>query len=238
MTIAALLVHGFGGDRTVWDPLAPRLEESGVHTNRLALSGHEQNAAALATTPWSAWVGDMRAAVAELRHRADHVCLIGYSMGSTVGLHALAEQLVDSAVLICPSVSVPPLQRAAVGVLSTLRVREIPRRFVGTGDEEEAGQALPVAALRTNLEFKASARELELHDPAPTLILAGGADDVASPGAVAEVLAKFPDGTRAITLAGGDHALVDGPLANQVADLVGQFVARIPRDSSNGVGDY
>lgn len=224
MTIAALLVHGFGGDRAVWDPLAPHLEENGVETLRMALSGHEDDAAALATTPYTTWLAEMRAAVAELRGRADHVCLVGYSMGSTIGLHALAEHLVDSAVLICPSVSVPPVQRAAVGVLSTLRVREIPRRFVGTGDDEEPGQALPVAALRTNLEFKASARELELHDPAPSLIVAGGADGVASPGAVAEVLAKFPAGTRAVTLAGGDHALVDGPLASQVADLVGEFV--------------
>lgn len=227
MTIAVLLVHGFGGDTDTWDSVAPQLRAAGLIVERLSLSGHGSDAAALATTPWTAWVEDMRTAVAQLRDRADRVVLVGYSMGSTIGLHALAEQLVDSAVLICPSVSVSPVQRAAVGVLSTLRVREIPRRFVGTGDEDEPGQALPVAALRTNLEFKASARELELRDPAPTLIVAGGADDVATPGAVAEVLAKFPAGTRAVTLAGGDHALVDGPLAGQVADVVGDFMARI-----------
>ncbi|WP_314036475.1 alpha/beta fold hydrolase [Dietzia sp. CH92] len=227
MTIAALLIHGFGGDRAMWDPLAPRLERLGVHTHRLALSGHEDDAAALGSTPWTTWLAEMRAAVADLRGRADHVCLVGYSMGSTIGLHALAERLVDSAVLLCPSVSVPPVQRAAVGVLSTLRVREIPRRFVGTGDEEEPGQALPVAALRTNLEFKASARELELRDPAPTLLIAGGSDGVAGPEAVAEVLAKFPTGTHAVTLAGGDHALVDGPLADEVGRLVEQFLATV-----------
>lgn len=224
MTIAALLVHGFGGDRAVWNPLAPLLEQSGVHARRLALSGHEDDSAALATTPWTTWLAEMRTAVAELRAQADHVCLVGYSMGSTIGLHTLAEQLVDSAVLICPSISVPPAQRAAVGLLSTLRVREIPRRFVGTGDEDEPGEALPVAALRTNLQFKASARELELRDPAPTLVLAGADDDVATPDAIAEVLGKFPAGTRAVTLAGGDHSLVDGPLSGQVAQLVSEFL--------------
>ena len=220
----------------MWDPLAPRLEENGVDTLRLTLSGHEEDAAALATTPFTTWLAEMRSAVAELRGRADHVCLVGYSMGSTIGLHALAEQLVDSAVLICPSVSVPPAQKAAVGVLSTLRVREIPRRFVGTGDEDEPGQALPVAALRTNLEFKASARALELPDPAPTLVLAGADDDVATPDAIAEVLGKFPAGTRAVTLAGGDHALVDGPLAGHVAELVIGFLPGSGQTGSSGTG--
>lgn len=224
MTIAALLIHGFGGDRTVWDPLAPHLVDSGATVHRLALSGHEQDAAALATTQFTTWLDEMRSAVAQLRKSADHVCLVGYSMGSTIGLHALAEQLVDSAVLICPSVSVSPVQRAAVGVLSTLRVREIPRRLVGTGDDTDPAQTLPVSALRTNVDFKDSARALELRDPAPTLVVAGAADDVASPAAVAEVLGKFPAGTRAVTFAGGDHSLVDGPLSGQVADVVGGFV--------------
>lgn len=225
MTVAALLIHGFGGDRTVWNPLAPHLEKTGVHARRLALSGHEDDAAALATTQWTTWLTEMRSAVAELRGRADHVCLVGYSMGSTIGLHALAEQLVDSAVLICPSVSVSPVQRAAVGVLSTLRVPGIPRRLVGTGNEEDPGETLPVSALRTNIDFKDSARALELRDPAPTLVVAGSVDNVASPDAVAEVLGKFPAGTRAVTFAGGDHALVDGPLAGWVANLVGEFVS-------------
>lgn len=236
MTIAALLVHGFGGDRAVWDPLAPRLEENGVDTLRLTLSGHEEDAAALATTPFTTWLAEMRSAVAELRGRADHVCLVGYSMGSTIGLHALAEQLVDSAVLICPSVSVSPVQRAAVGVLSTLRVPGIPRRLVGAGNEEEPGETLPVSALRTNIDFKDSARALELRDPAPTLVVAGSADDVASPNAVAEVLGKFPAGTRAVTLAGGDHALVDGPLAGHVAELVIGFLPGSGQTGSSGTG--
>lgn len=223
MRIAALLVHGFGGDRTVWGPLAPTLEERGITVTRLALSGHEDDAAALASTPFTTWLDEMRAAVGELRARHDQVCLVGYSMGATLGLYALAEHLVDAAVLVSPSVSVPAVQRAAVSALSLLRVPAIPRRFVGTGDEE-AGEDLPVAALATNIAFKDTARELTLRNPAPALLLAGAEDDVASPEATAEVLRKFPDATRLVTLAGGDHGLVDGPLSGQVADLVGGFL--------------
>lgn len=236
MTIAVLLVHGFAGDTDTWDTVAPQLGEAGLIVERLSLSGHGNDAAALATTPFTTWLTQMRAAVADLRGRADHVCVVGYSMGSTIGLHALAEQLVDSTVLICPSLSVSPVQRAAVGVLSTLRVPGIPRRMVGTGDEEKPGQTLPVAALRTNIAFKDAARALVLHDPAPTLVVAGSVDDVASPNAVAEVLGKFPAGTRAVTLASGDHALVDGPLAGHVAELVIGFLPGSGQAGSSGTG--
>lgn len=226
MKIAVLLVHGFGGDTDTWDAVAPDLASAGLLVERLSLSGHGGDAQALATTPWTAWVDDMRTAVAQLRDRADRVVLVGYSLGATTGLFALAEHLVDSAVLISPSVEVSPVQRAAVGVLSTLRVREIPRRLVGTrGDEDQAEEEpLPVAALAQNLAFKAAARDLQLTAPAPTLLISGGADEVVGPEAAGRVLAKFPTGTRLVTLAGGEHDLPGSPLSNQVAQLVVDFV--------------
>lgn len=207
----------------MWDLLVPRLEQGGVFASRLALSGHEEDSEALATTPWTAWLDDMRAGVAELRGRADRVCLIGYSMGATIGLHALAEHLVDAAVLISPSVRVSPAQRAVVAALTALRVPSLPRQLVGTGDT--VGPPLPVSALATNIAFKDHARELELRGPAPTLLLAGADDSVADPDSATEVLRKFGAGTRLVTLAGGEHSLPDGPLAGQVADLVSTFVA-------------
>lgn len=226
MKIAVLLVHGFSGDTGTWDAVAPDLVEAGLDVERLSLSGHGDDAATLATTEWTAWVDDMRAAVAQLRGRADRVVLVGYSLGATTGFFAIAEHLVDAAVLISPSVDVSPVQRAAVGVLSTLRVRQIPRRLVGTrGDEDEGeGDPLPVAALAQNLAFKAAARDLQLATPAPTLLIAGGADEVVGPEAAGRVLAKFPAGTRLITLAGGEHDLPGGPLSAQVAQLVADFV--------------
>lgn len=231
MTIAVLLVHGFGGDTDTWDTIAPQLGDTGLIVERLSLSGHGSDAAALATTPWTAWVEDMRSAVAQLRDRADRVVLVGYSLGATTGLFALAEHLVDAAVLISPSVDVSPVQRTAVGVLSTLRVPTIPRRLVGTRDDdtEDEGEPLPVAALAQNLASKAAARDLELTAPAPTLLVSGGADEVVGPDAAGRVLAKFPQGTRLITLAGGEHDLPGGPLASQVADLIGEFVSSTGR---------
>lgn len=226
MTIAVLLVHGFGGDIDTWDAIAPELGEVGLVVDRLSLSGHGDDAAALAATPWSAWVDDMRTAVAQLRDRADRVVLVGYSLGATTGLFALAEHLVDAAVLISPSVDVSPVQRAAVGVLSTLRVREIPRRLVGTrgdGDGEE-GDPLPVAALAQNLAFKAAAGDLEITAPAPTLLISGRDDEVVGAEAAGRVLAKFPPGTRLVTLAGGEHDLPGGRLSGQVLQLVVDFV--------------
>lgn len=226
MTIAILLVHGFGGDTDTWDSIAPALGETGLAVKRLSLSGHGDDAAALATTPWTAWVDDMRAAVAQLRDRADQVVLVGYSLGATTGLFALAEHLVDAAVLISPSMDVSPVQQAAVGVLSALRVREIPRRLVGTrGDDEEGeGDPLPVAALAQNLAFKAAARDLQLAAPVPALLISGGADEVVGSEAAVRVLAKFPTGTRLVTLAGGEHDLPGGTLSDQVAQLVADFV--------------
>ena len=102
---------------------------------------------------------------------------------------------------------------------------------MGTRDDdtEDEGEPLPVAALAQNLAFKAAARDLELTAPAPTLLVAGGADEVVGPDAAGRVLAKFPQGTRLITLAGGEHDLPGGPLASQVADLVGEFVSSTGR---------
>ena len=57
MTIAVLLVHGFGGDTDTWDTIAPQLGDAGLIVERLSLSGHGSDAAALATTPWTAWGG-------------------------------------------------------------------------------------------------------------------------------------------------------------------------------------
>lgn len=228
MTTAILLVHGFGGDTDTWDAVAPVLGEAGLEVTRLSLSGHGDDAAALATTPWTAWVDDIRAAVAQLRDRADRVVLVGYSLGATTALFALAEHLVDAAVLISPSVDVSPVQRAAVGVLSTLRIPEVPRRLVGTrSDEDEEGDPLPVAALAQNLEFKAAARDLQLAAPAPALLISGGADEVVGPDAASRVLTKFPAGTRLVTLAGGEHDLPGGPLSGQVAQLVADFAAGV-----------
>lgn len=226
MVTGVVLVHGFGGDRTVWDALAPELEAAGVAVHALALAGHEQDAAALAEVSWQTWLDQMRQAVADLRTRVEHVGVVGYSMGSTIGLHAIAEELVDSAVLICPSISVSRLQRGALKVMEGLRVGSVPRKLVGTGDASDPdAPGLPVAALRTNVDFKDHARRLVLKRPAPTLILAGSVDPVAGPAEVAEVLALFPAGTPAVTVAGADHGVVDGPLAEQVAELTTRFVS-------------
>ena len=215
---AALLIHGFGGDRSVWATVAPELESRGVVTHRLALAGHEGGSGEFVTTRAEDWIADLERGLDELRGRADRLAVVGYSMGATLAYLALARHAVDRAVLVSPALDVAASRRLALAGLARVGVRAIPRGLIGSNDDDQP--PLPIPALRANLELKAQAAATPLRDPAPTLLLSGGADRTVGPEAARRVLERFPAGTRLVTLAGADHDLPGGPFAREVAALV------------------
>lgn len=221
---AVLLVHGFGGDTATWDELAPVLERHHTTVERLLLTGHGREAEALRGVTADTWCADVRDALARLRGTHRRVVVVGHSLGAALAFLALAEHLVSAAVLVCP-----PDPATAGGFAQHLRERmEAGETHLDAiAVDEEPGEPLPLDALVEAMGLFERLDAVELRDPAPALLLAGGSDPVVGPHAAPAMVTRFPAGTRLVTYAGAGHDLADGPVADEVAADVLTFLRSV-----------
>lgn len=111
-----VLVHQLASDRSEWEPLVAKLAEAGVTTLAIDVRGHGRSTAGAGTnarvyayaafrdSDWRDTQKDVRAAIEFLGQRAEvqaeHVVLIGSSIGGTACLAAAAEDPRVSGVVV------------------------------------------------------------------------------------------------------------------------------------------
>lgn len=98
-----LVLHGFTGNPSSMTHQARAFADAGYHVEQPRLPGHGTTLADMQTTDWSDWSGEAAAAYDRLAERADHIVVIGLSMGGTLTLWTGLERQDDERLkgLIC-----------------------------------------------------------------------------------------------------------------------------------------
>lgn len=231
-----LLLHPWFGCRSMWDPLASRLDVSSYAVDWYSLADTEVPGS---WAPWASPTGLMRAAIALLDDRdLAQVDVIGNSVGGIVAQLLAAEhpERVRHLVLIGTGAALggPP---TAFGALVGRWIEQPEQRVTLAGLLVDALVALPhpedvreryvEAVLAADPEFIAAvlgaARGTDLRPRlpdiiAPTLIIRGEHDTARTREHVSELVAGIRD-ARAVELPGLGHSpMVEDP--DVVADVV------------------
>ncbi len=105
-----LVIHGFTGNPSSMTPQATAFAAAGLHVEQPRLPGHGTTVEDMMTTSWSDWSGEAAAAYDRLAERADHIVVIGLSMGGTLTLWTGLERQHDDRLkgLICVNAATAP----------------------------------------------------------------------------------------------------------------------------------
>jgi carboxylesterase len=98
--VGVLVVHGFTGTPASVRGIAEAIAAAGYDVELPRLPGHGTTVDDMLTTDWSAWSGEVSAAVERLSTRAPHVVAVGQSMGGTLVLRAALDHPAIGA-LVC-----------------------------------------------------------------------------------------------------------------------------------------
>jgi carboxylesterase len=113
----AVVIHGFTGNPASMRGVAEALADAGLHIELPLLPGHGTAVDDMLPTRWSDWAGEAEAAYQRLRKRADHIVVVGLSMGGALTLRLGADHP-DIAGLVCIN---PVTQPQAPEIVEMLR---------------------------------------------------------------------------------------------------------------------
>lgn len=196
---AVVLVHGFASAPGVWRGLAERLRDAGYDTVVPTLPGHLGMPPALREVHWSHWTSAVAETLAQARAGHARVFMVGHSLGATLTLHCAASPTPpDAVVLMSPSVSIGARNRLRMAGYRLSGRRSVPWRTIGVdrppgvpADSPDAA-ALPLSALRTNLELKSVVARLLPAVRCPVTVLAGARDPLIPAAELERVTGPLP----------------------------------------------
>ena len=81
-----LVLHGFTGNPSSMRGIAEALAALDHHVEMPRLPGHGTTVEEMVTTGWADWTAEVGAAHARLAERADHIVVVGLSMGGSLTL--------------------------------------------------------------------------------------------------------------------------------------------------------
>ncbi|MEP7047831.1 MAG: alpha/beta fold hydrolase [Ilumatobacteraceae bacterium] len=113
----AVVLHGFTGNPASMRGVAEALADAGFHIEMPRLPGHGSDVADMLPTRWADWAGEADAAYQRLCERAQHVVVVGLSMGGALTLRVGADHP-EVAGLVCIN---PVTQPQAPEVVEMLR---------------------------------------------------------------------------------------------------------------------
>ncbi|MEY2583471.1 MAG: carboxylesterase [Ilumatobacteraceae bacterium] len=113
----ALVIHGFTGNPGSMRGVAEALADAGFHFEMPLLPGHGTMVDDMLPTRWADWVAEADAAYTRLRERADHIVVVGLSMGGSLTLRIGADHP-EVAGLVCVN---PMTKPQAAEVIDMLR---------------------------------------------------------------------------------------------------------------------
>jgi carboxylesterase len=113
----AVVVHGFTGNPASMRGVADALAAAGFHIEMPRLPGHGTVVDDMLPTRWADWVAEAEAAYQRLAQRAEHIVVVGLSMGGALTLRLGADHP-ETAGLVCIN---PVAQPQPVEITDMLR---------------------------------------------------------------------------------------------------------------------
>ena len=133
--VGVLVLHGFTGNPSSLRSQSEALIDAGYHVESPRLPGHGTTVEEMLQTEWSDWTGEVAAAYERLVARAEHIVVIGLSMGGTLTLWAALEYS-DVRGIVC----VNPATMPQAG-----EVTDMLREMIAGGDEVMPGIGSDIA---------------------------------------------------------------------------------------------
>lgn len=227
-----VLVHGFTGSPEELTPLADRLREAHYEVALPLLAGHGQAKDDLRRATASAWI---QSVVSHVRAAAGTkpVHLVGFSMGAMICATVARLQTVASLTMLAPAVYYAgPTQmfRQIAGVIKdTWATRATP------GQLRQRIDKVANTPLQSLMQFR---RAVQLGKSAlpyltlPVCVVHGEKDEVVEPRSALYVHGAVPSPVKELHLIpNAGHMLCYSAQANQVADIVMNFLERIDPSS-------
>ena len=103
------MLHGFTGNPGSMRGVAEALAGAGFHVEMPLLPGHGTSVDDMFPTRWSDWAGEAEAAYQRLRQRADHIVVVGLSMGGSLTLRLGADHPEIAGLVCINPLTQPPL---------------------------------------------------------------------------------------------------------------------------------
>ena len=133
--VGVLVLHGVTGNPSSLRSQSEALIDAGYHVESPRLPGHGTTVEEMLQTEWSDWTGEVAAAYERLVARAEHIVVIGLSMGGTLTLWAALEYS-DVRGIVC----VNPATMPQAG-----EVTDMLREMIAGGDEVMPGIGSDIA---------------------------------------------------------------------------------------------
>lgn len=102
-----LLVHGLLDSPFIMRDIGLRLQEKGFLARGLLLPGHGTTPGDLLSVNYQQWIQAVRYGIASLKKEVEHIYIVGFSTGATLGLyHALHQAPISGLISLAPAIKI------------------------------------------------------------------------------------------------------------------------------------
>ncbi|MBX9877175.1 MAG: alpha/beta fold hydrolase [Candidatus Obscuribacterales bacterium] len=258
--VGVLLLHGLTGVPAEMRPLAKHLEKLGCEVSVPMLEGHGAGHQELLDTSWQDWVAGARRALNDLHSRNAHVFVGGLSMGSSIACILAADdpkvagfislsttlrfdgETVPLTEVLLPLVDIFPFLGTNCYWTESppygLKDERLQRIITRSVERAKNGETSDFGLFRT---YAGSVRQMShlVHEvrrkaqavTCPTVIIHSLEDTMTSIDNASELYSRLQSRDKVIQyLTDCDHVLTLDLKKEKVAQLVGDFIARIAAD--------
>jgi carboxylesterase len=229
----AVVVHGFTSNPASMRGVAEALAAAGFHIEMPRLPGHGTVVDDMVPTRWSDWAGEAEAAYQRLAQRANHIVVVGLSMGGALTLRLGADHP-EIAGLVCINPVTQPQNADVIDMLrgmaegGTAVLPGIGSDIADPDAKESAYEGTPIEALVSMLVDgiePLSHQYADIH--IPLLLMSSPQDHVVDP-VQAEFLADHYGGPlERITLERSFHVATQDFDKQLIFDSTVEFATRV-----------
>ncbi len=237
-----LLIHGFTGAPKEMRWMGEYLASQGFSVLGVRLAGHATHPRDMVRARWTDWLASVEDGYHLLCGLADHIYLIGLSMGGALSLLMSTRLAVKGVVAISAIERIPADWRLMLVRPLSLFLRDVPKSQepVGGGWFDEAAQkdhvSYPGNPLRSVLELDRVIAEMRLALPqvrVPVLLIHSEQDRYVPPDNMERIfslLTNAPEKSRLVVKNSG-HVVTRDAARQQVFEASAQFIRRVESGS-------
>lgn len=240
---ACLLIHGFTATPQEMRFLGERLHAAGHTVYGARVAGHATSVEDLERASWRDWYASVSAPLAEIRRQADHVVVVGQSMGSLLALALAAQHPEDIAavVLLAPALVLQQRWLQRVRSILPLVARMPGQRFrylaKGRSDiadpaahvDRECYDRIPLRAVHQLLSLQRHARRQLPRVRQPVLVVHSHQDHSCSTAGIRQLERELAGSLEIIMLDNSYHVVSVDFDRERVASSVDSFATKTRR---------